>query len=1127
MNTSRNIRTILILLALFMSSAVNAFADDIIADDIVIDDGIEHGTVVFKEVDNETRTVTLTVTPDAGYYIQKIDIIVQKLVDPSKAMAPRRVPGIASELEVSGPEESAVATDYSFVLPAGYDGALVTASFTEQVAASAVVTANTLMYNQTAQPLVTIGQVTGSAFDEGTVLVAGTPLAGYYTFSGDIYQPCTEESLADGTVTYYKPMVKFSFTIDGTYTAGIPTRTDAGTYTLYYKVEPDAAHIESSGSVEVTIVPATLTSMKLAQTAQNYTGNALTFTVSEVKAGSLTVPTPSDPVPGYTVTDNIQTAIGAYTLTVTGTGNYTGTLTADYWIVDGTVYKLIEATTLASEITDMNGNYVLVCDIDASILANLYGADFTGTFDGGYHTITGLSGHGLFNTVNGGTVKNVRLQDINVTTGNANGDAGAICNVATGAARIYNCGVLTTDVVFDEHGWVQTINETSGGSHVSGTRYVGGLVGLLDGTARVINCYSHATITGGTERGGIVGYNNYASKTGDIRTMVMNCMFYGDILTATGAIVAPVYGGEEISNESTSQLNNYNYFVYEAPFSVNNYTGHTTINKYNRALAAEERFLVRFEFYRHLLNSTRELAAWYVFGDPTKGKGSTSEENQMAKWVLDKTIAPYPILMPQGTYPSVVNYDPEFTYDDQRHRIHRNTITERARGKYLGKTLTVTIGGTGTGAPTGASITKGSLSLPRIDKDSLNYNFNYDKVQLPYYNEVGTRNYTGNKVVTGWKITSITAVTDDPYTAANYTGDNYDYPYYNFADRKSSNKDLYSVSGRVFSQGAYFDVPDGVTSITIVPYWGNAAYLSDATYDCSYSAGSNTYEITGVTDFGTRYINGTKYSINGDRQYVYTSFANALAKLDTLGRKSSSSVYDNAVVLVATIRAPKYNGGVKKEDLKSENLRALEKGICNLEAHIENLQRYGVPIVVAMNHFESDTEAEIAFVRSFCEKKGVPAAFSDVFAKGSEGGVELAEKVAAACDASSDFHVLYPDDMPIKEKIETVASKIYGAAGVVYEKAAADSLNQIYKAVPGADMLPVCMAKTQYSLSDDQNLLGRPTGYELTVRDIKLSAGAGFIVVLTGAIMTMPGLGKTPAAWGIDVDDSGEITGLS
>ena len=235
----------------------------------------------------------------------------------------------------------------------------------------------------------------------------------------------------------------------------------------------------------------------------------------------------------------------------------------------------------------------------------------------------------------------------------------------------------------------------------------------------------------------------------------------------------------------------------------------------------------------------------------------------------------------------------------------------------------------------------------------------------------------------------------------------------------------------------------------------------------------------------------------------------------------------NAIVLVATIRALKYNGGAKKDELKTENLAALEKGICNLEAHIENLQRYGVPIVVAMNHFESDTDAEIAFVRSFCESKGVPAAFSDVFAKGSEGGIELAEKVAAACGAPSEFHVLYPDDMPIKEKIETVASKIYGAAGVVYEKAALDALKQIYDTVPDTDKLPVCMAKTQYSLSDDQNLLGRPTGFELTVRDIRLSAGAGFIVVLTGAIMTMPGLGKTPAAWGIDVDDAGEITGLS
>ena len=201
--------------------------------------------------------------------------------------------------------------------------------------------------------------------------------------------------------------------------------------------------------------------------------------------------------------------------------------------------------------------------------------------------------------------------------------------------------------------------------------------------------------------------------------------------------------------------------------------------------------------------------------------------------------------------------------------------------------------------------------------------------------------------------------------------------------------------------------------------------------------------------------------------------------------------------------------------------------MCNLEAHIDNLRKFGVPIVVAMNHFDSDTDAEIETVLSFCAGKGVKAAFSDVFAKGSEGGIELAEKVAAACEEPVGFHTLYPDDMPIKEKIGTVAREIYGAGNVVYEKAALDSLKQICETTPDADMMPVCMAKTQYSLSDDQNLLGRPTGFDLTVRDIRLSAGAGFIVALTGTILTMPGLGKTPAAWGIDVDESGEITGLS
>jgi len=234
----------------------------------------------------------------------------------------------------------------------------------------------------------------------------------------------------------------------------------------------------------------------------------------------------------------------------------------------------------------------------------------------------------------------------------------------------------------------------------------------------------------------------------------------------------------------------------------------------------------------------------------------------------------------------------------------------------------------------------------------------------------------------------------------------------------------------------------------------------------------------------------------------------------------------SAVVLVATVRALKYNGGVPKDQLKVENLEALRKGSVNLEAHLDNLQKYGLPVVVALNRFDSDTEAELALVREICENRGADMALSEVFAKGGEGGLELADKVVAACEKPSKFTTLYPDDMPIKEKIETVAREIYGADGVTFEAGALKSLNDILAIDESYAKFPVCMAKTQYSLSDDPSKLGRPSGYNLTVREIKLSAGAGFIVALTGTIMTMPGLGKTPAANFIDVDDDGNITGL-
>ena len=233
----------------------------------------------------------------------------------------------------------------------------------------------------------------------------------------------------------------------------------------------------------------------------------------------------------------------------------------------------------------------------------------------------------------------------------------------------------------------------------------------------------------------------------------------------------------------------------------------------------------------------------------------------------------------------------------------------------------------------------------------------------------------------------------------------------------------------------------------------------------------------------------------------------------------------DAVVLVATIRALKYNGGVPKTELSAENVEALEKGIVNLEKHIENLQKYKVPVVVTLNSFVTDREAEIAFVKQFCEERGCEFAISEVWEKGGEGGIALAEKVLKTLEEKeSHFAPLYPSELPLTEKIETVAKEIYGAKGVNYTAAAKKQLAKLTEL--GFGDLPVCMAKTQYSLSDDPALLGRPKDFDITVREAYVSAGAGFVVVLTGAVMTMPGLPKQPAAFGIDVDESGKIIGL-
>ena len=540
--------------------------------------------------------------------------------------------------------------------------------------------------------------------------------------------------------------------------------------------------------------------------------------------------------------------------------------------------------TELSSITDMAGNYRITSNVSGAGHTTIAGP-FTGTLEAAInpethmpYRITGLDAP-LFATLTG-TVKNLVLDGVAIS-GNT-GNTGAIACTANGAARVYNVGILS--------------------GSVGGTGYTGGLVGYLDGTARVVNCYSFANITGGTNVGGIVGYNNQSTSAANNnqKTMVFACMFYGDI--TGGTTISPIYGGTTISNAGNNGVSNFNYFRLEAPYVQ------PTGVAYNCALGAEDRFLQRFEFYRHLLNGQRKLAGWWATG--------TYSGSDMLKWVLlPDSIGsdhPYPVLMQQGKYPSVVNIDAE----------HAVTGKPRNQGGKLG-TLTVNIqmgnGGAVFAPPTGASITTTSLTLNITDKDTAHFNFNYYKVQLPYYNDVGTNNYTGNRVVTGWKIVSITGGTSGSFSTGEdvtYDGSgNLTATPYNFADRNCTNKDLYGTGGsnRVFNQGAYWDVPEGVTAITIEPYWARCTYVADPNADKVYNTAMATeYNVSNVGG-GQIYNNGVS---TFNDQLVYTTIGNANATAALYENVNEAtyknrSVYDYAVVLVSNYHHnTKINGNI-------------------------------------------------------------------------------------------------------------------------------------------------------------------------------------------------------------------------
>lgn len=277
---------------------------------------------------------------------------------------------------------------------------------------------------------------------------------------------------------------------------------------------------------------------------------------------------------------------------------------------------------------------------------------------------------------------------------------------------------------------------------------------------------------------------------------------------------------------------------------------------------------------------------------------------------------------------------------------------------------------------------------------------------------------------------------------------------------------------------------------------------------------------------GCNSVRATKTALKlGDYCITEAGFGSDLGAEKFLDIKCRfAGIKPSCIVLVSTVRSMKYNGGVEKSELTNENMEALKKGSANLGAHIDNLKKFGVPVVVAINHFYADTDKEIEFVEQFCKEKGAEFAVTKCFAQGGEGSVELAEKVVSACEKENNFHFLYDTDMPLYDKIEAIAKEIYGADGVDYTKDAKKSLDEFIKL--GADKMPVCMAKTQYSLSDNPKVLGRPTGFRITVSSASLSNGAGFVVCQTGSIMTMPGLSKSPAAYKIDIDENGNTVGL-
>lgn len=495
------------------------------------------------------------------------------------------------------------------------------------------------------------------------------------------------------------------------------------------------------------------------------------------------------------------------------------------------------AITSLSEITSASGNYVLAADIDASSFGGFsFTDDFTGTLDGGYHTISGLTVP-LFNTLNGATVKNLRLDNVNINRTGADADAGAVCVTATGNTKVYNCGVLATTA-----------------STVQGTRYVGGLVGTIGSgsNVRVVNCYNYATVSGGTYAAGIVGYNQgtvSGTTTVDATGVrIAMCMMYGDMTTGTNR--SPVYGGNHTNN--VQKLTEYNYYRSRADLTYTAYNDQLAIDK--------DAFLTRFPFYRHILNTHREMAAYFLFGDH-----SAAHVAEIGHWVLKPEVAPYPVIepWPSGTHRTtqdIKNNLPSTTAD-----YAGKLIDSMGNSGYL--TVNYTVGGT-----------TGSVNLPITDMDTARYDFTWGKVVLPFANELWTQT-DYSKVVTGWKITSVTK-DGTAYTAFSIPDDE---PY-NFADRDNPQKDIYNATDNpyIFAQGGNYIVPYGVTAISIEANLANAFYLSDAQSDYGYN-----------TSYGGQTNLGWAVPTTYHDRTVYTNLSTLVGALS-----NSTDPHSQAIVLV-------------------------------------------------------------------------------------------------------------------------------------------------------------------------------------------------------------------------------------